>query len=213
MGRTGAFEAGTESLRMDLECTGRARSRAGAAARSKPPRGPMPRAGRRLKGMGGWVFPPGNSLHGGRLGKGGSRGENQGGGREARPVLTVPADLNHLPGGRGRAALKPRTSPRASGPVGGPRDAKLRGEARSGEARSSAGSSGRVQRSGRHSGARADGLPPAPASSPGASRRLVRSGCIDLQSLFFEHFLLQRFEQVISSHRGLSCSRAASQES
>ena len=133
-----------ESLRMDLKCTGRARSRGGALAPLEAPRGPTPRAGRRLKGVGGWVFPPGDSLIGGRLGKGGSRGENQGGGREARPVLTVwPADLHHLPGwagaerrsSRGRQYSRRGRRRRVDGLV-------AREEARSEEARSSAGSIG-----------------------------------------------------------------------
>ena len=91
-----------QSPRMDLECTGRARSRAGAAARSKPPWGPAPRADRRLKGVGGWVSPLWVFLARGASEGGIPKGGNQGGGREARPVLTVFAGRpSLLRGGRG----------------------------------------------------------------------------------------------------------------
>lgn len=80
-------------------------------AHAKPPRGPTPRAGRRLKGVGGWVSPLGDSLEWGAPRKGGSKGGNQGGGRAARPCATSrPADLHHFGAGGGRAAAQGRGS-------------------------------------------------------------------------------------------------------
>lgn len=146
MGADGYFQRpALESLRMDLKCTGRARSRGGALAPLEAPLGPHAARREALERRGGMGFPPWGFLTRGAPRKGGSRGENQGGGREARPVLSFrPADLRHFPG---RAGAQQRSScgrhrARAD-PVGGPRDAKPRGEARSEEARSSAGHVGR----------------------------------------------------------------------
>lgn len=167
---------------MDLKCTGRARSRGGALAPLEAPQGPHAARREALERRGGMGFPPWGFLDWGAPRKGGFQGGKPRRGARGAPCAHClagrPASLAGRAGAerrssRGRHHQRRGRRRRVDG-----RDA--RGEARSEEARSSAGSSGCSQRSGRHSGARADGLPPARLASPGASRRLVRSGCIDL---------------------------------
>lgn len=95
---------------MDLKCTGRARSRGGALAPLEAPQGPHAARREALERRGGMGFPPWGFLDWGAPRKGGFQGENQGGGREARPVLTVcrPTCIT-CPGGRGTSGAQAAT--------------------------------------------------------------------------------------------------------
>ena len=98
-------EAGTECTHVFRLEMHRARAQPGGGRRPlEAPQGPHAARREALERHGGMGFPPWEFLAWGAPRKGGSRGENQGGGREARPVLTVcrPTCIT-CPGGRGKS--------------------------------------------------------------------------------------------------------------
>ena len=84
---TCSWRPASESLRKDYQSTGRApKAGPGPLAHAKPSRGPTPRAGRRLRGVGGWCPPLGIPWSGGRLGGGCPEGGTKAGGERHVPV-------------------------------------------------------------------------------------------------------------------------------
>ena len=172
-GRTGTPEAGPESLSLfEFDAQGASEAGRGPPPARSPPGAPRRRAGRRLKGVGGWVFPLWVFLGWGAPRKGGfQRGKTKAGG-ERRALCSLPAGRleSTFREGGGQAALKPRAvSVRELHVDGAGRRAARLEKNREAKSAPKRGRTKREERSGRHSGARASCL------LPRHSRHLVQA--------------------------------------